>query len=41
MLAAAPHALRVLEFDDYDGDLFDGLARSLAYVTAQDAEATA
>ena len=41
VLAAAPHALRVLEFDDYDGDLFDGLATSLAYVTAQDAEATA
>ena len=39
VLAAASQATRVLEFDDYDGDLFDGLAASLAYVTAQDAEA--
>ncbi|WP_375401554.1 sugar phosphate isomerase/epimerase family protein [uncultured Amnibacterium sp.] len=38
VLAAAPQATRVLEFDDYDGDLFNGLAVSLTYVTAQDAE---
>jgi sugar phosphate isomerase/epimerase len=33
VLAAAPDALRVLEFDGYDGDIFDGLAASRAYVT--------
>jgi sugar phosphate isomerase/epimerase len=34
ILAAAPQALRVIEFDRYDGDIFDGLARSHAFVTA-------
>jgi sugar phosphate isomerase/epimerase len=34
VLAAAPDALRVVEFDAYDGDLFDGLAASHAYLTA-------
>jgi len=33
VLAAAPHALRVVEFDRYDGDIFAGLAESHAYVT--------
>jgi len=32
VLAAAPDAMRVLEFDDYAGDTVDGLAASLAYV---------
>lgn len=32
VLAAAPQAVRVLEFDDYAGDMFEGLAASLAYV---------
>ena len=32
VLAAAPDATRVLEFDAYAGDVFDGLAQSLAYV---------
>jgi hypothetical protein len=31
--------MRVLEFDDYDGDTVDGLAASLAYVRTIDAEA--
>ena len=34
ILAAAPQALRVIEFDRYDGDIFDGLAASHAFVTA-------
>jgi hypothetical protein len=33
VLDAAPSAMRVLEFDDYEGDTMDGLAASLAYVT--------
>jgi sugar phosphate isomerase/epimerase len=33
VLAAAPDALRVVEFDAYDGDIFDGLAASHAYLT--------
>jgi sugar phosphate isomerase/epimerase len=33
VLAAAPDALRVVEFDAYDGDIFDGLAASFAYLT--------
>jgi sugar phosphate isomerase/epimerase len=32
ILAAAPHAVRVLEFDRYRGDLFDGLAAGLRFV---------
>jgi sugar phosphate isomerase/epimerase len=35
ILAAAPAALRVVEFDAYDGDIFEGLAASHAYVTAR------
>jgi sugar phosphate isomerase/epimerase len=33
VLAAAPAALRVVEFDRYDGDIFAALAASLAYLT--------
>lgn len=33
VLAAAPGALRVVEFDAYDGDIFEGLAASYAYLT--------
>ncbi|MDH2443390.1 sugar phosphate isomerase/epimerase [Amnibacterium sp. CER49] len=36
VLAAAPRAMRVLEFDDYDGDPFDGLAASFAWVSEHD-----
>ncbi|RSM55460.1 sugar phosphate isomerase/epimerase [Actinoplanes sp. ATCC 53533] len=32
ILAAAPAALRVVEFDHYDGDIFTGLAASLAFL---------
>jgi sugar phosphate isomerase/epimerase len=33
VLSAAPDALRVVEFDGYEGDIFDGLAASRAYLT--------
>jgi sugar phosphate isomerase/epimerase len=33
ILAAAPDALRVVEFDAYDGDIFEGLTASRAYLT--------
>ncbi|MBB4684292.1 sugar phosphate isomerase/epimerase family protein [Amycolatopsis jiangsuensis] len=33
VLAAAPEALRVVEFDQYDGDVFEGIAGSFAYLT--------
>jgi sugar phosphate isomerase/epimerase len=36
ILAAAPHALRVVEFDGYDGDVFQGIAASLAYLESND-----
>jgi sugar phosphate isomerase/epimerase len=32
ILAAAAGATRVVEFDDYGGDIYDGLAASLAYL---------
>ncbi|WP_159618347.1 sugar phosphate isomerase/epimerase family protein [Ruania rhizosphaerae] len=32
ILAAAPEAVRVVEFDDYDGDVFEGIATSLGYL---------
>ncbi len=32
VLAAAPEALRVVEFDHYDADIFAGLAASLAFL---------
>ncbi len=37
ILAAAPDAIRVIEFDDYSGDVFDGIAQSLEYVRRQSA----
>ncbi|MGK3206954.1 sugar phosphate isomerase/epimerase family protein [Amycolatopsis sp. MEPSY49] len=33
VLAAAPDALRVIEFDAYDGDLFEAIAASRAFLT--------
>lgn len=33
ILAAAPDALRVVEFDRYDGDIFEGIAASYEYLT--------
>jgi len=35
-LAAAPQAVRVVEFDDYAGDVFEGLAASLAWLAEND-----
>jgi sugar phosphate isomerase/epimerase len=35
ILAAAPQALRVVEFDDYAGDIFEALGASLSYVAAR------
>jgi hypothetical protein len=32
ILAAAPNAVRVLEFDEYDGDLFEGLTEGIAFL---------
>ena len=32
ILAAAPQALRVVELDDFDGDIFEALADSLAFL---------
>ncbi|MFZ7087868.1 sugar phosphate isomerase/epimerase family protein [Curtobacterium sp. RRHDQ10] len=37
ILAAAPHALRVVEFDAYKGDVFEGIAESLAWLRDNDA----
>lgn len=39
--AAAALEIGVVEFDDYAGDIFDGLAQSLAFLTAAEAEANA
>jgi sugar phosphate isomerase/epimerase len=36
ILQAAPRALRVVEFDAYSGDVFDGIAQSLAWLQAND-----
>jgi sugar phosphate isomerase/epimerase len=36
VLAAAPHALRVVEFDDYSKDVFDGVAESFAWLAEND-----
>lgn len=36
ILAAAPHALRVVEFDGYSGDIFEGVATSLAWLAQND-----
>ncbi|WP_214323874.1 sugar phosphate isomerase/epimerase family protein [Nonomuraea sediminis] len=35
VLAASPSALRVVEFDNYDGDIYDGLSASYAYLTGE------
>ncbi|UFU07011.1 sugar phosphate isomerase/epimerase family protein [Ruania halotolerans] len=35
ILAASPSAVRVVEFDDYDGDVFEGVATSLAYLVGR------
>lgn len=35
ILAAAPEALRVVELDDFEGDVFVALSDSFAYLTAQ------
>lgn len=42
-ILAAAEALEVgvVEFDDFDGDIFDGVSASLAYLTAGSAEAAA
>ena len=34
ILAAAPYATRVVELDDFDGDVFEALADSVAFLTA-------
>ena len=36
ILAAAPHALRVVEFDGYSGDIFEGVATSFAWLAQND-----
>jgi hypothetical protein len=36
ILAAAPHALRVVEFDGYAGDVFQGIAASFAWLAEND-----
>lgn len=36
ILATAPAAVRVVEFDGYAGDIFDGIALSLAWLKAND-----
>ena len=36
ILAAAPHALRVVEFDDYAGDVFEGITASFAWLAEND-----
>jgi len=35
VLAAAPDALRVIEFDDYSGNVFDGVRQSIRYLTGR------
>lgn len=39
ILAAAPQALRVIEFDAYDGDIFHGLEQSFEYLTTNGVQA--
>lgn len=36
IVAAAPHAVRVIEFDQYQGDIFEALRASYAYVAGLD-----
>lgn len=40
ILNAAPQATRVVEFDGYSGDIFEGIAASLAWLQKNDAQAT-
>lgn len=40
ILAAAPDATRVVEFDAYAGDVFEGIAQSFAWLDANDAQGT-
>jgi sugar phosphate isomerase/epimerase len=37
IIAAQPAALRVVELDDFDGDVYDAVAESFRYLTAEDA----
>ena len=37
ILAAAPDAPRVIEFDAYSGDVFEGIAASLQWLSENDA----
>jgi sugar phosphate isomerase/epimerase len=37
ILAAAPGAVRVIEFDAYAGDIFDGIAQSLRFISGLEA----
>ena len=39
VLAAAPQALRVVEFDAFDGDIFQGLEQSFTYLTTNGVQA--
>jgi sugar phosphate isomerase/epimerase len=41
ILAAAPQALRVIEFDAYRGDVFEGIAESLAWLREHDGASAA
>ena len=41
ILAAAPQALRVVEFDRFRGDVFEGIAASFAWLAENDTEAAA
>ena len=36
ILEASPNALRVVEFDAYRGDVFEGIAESLAWLAEND-----
>ncbi|PEU49453.1 xylose isomerase, partial [Priestia megaterium] len=36
ILAAAPQAIRVVEFDAYSGDVFQGITESLAWLKGND-----
>ena len=36
ILAAAPSAIRVVEFDAYKGDVFEGIAESLTWLKDND-----
>lgn len=38
ILAAAPAAVRVIEFDNYRGDIFDGIAESFNFLSQAEAE---